>query len=126
MTPAIITSSADQTTAQAGFIVQNVTTATDSPGMADSQRGVELTQALVQTDLSIPVPTGELTRETLASANIQGMNFAWLSTYNCPSVLAISLLHEVSPLLLLTPWSESRFFNRDIKKINRKHSNYGL
>ena len=73
MTPAIITSTADQTNAQAGFIVQNVTTATDNPSMADNQRGVELTQALVQTDLSIPVPTGELTRESLASANIQGM-----------------------------------------------------
>ena len=73
MTPAIITSSADQTTAQTGFIVQNVTTATDNPSIADNERGVELAQALVQTDLSIPVPAGELSRESLVSANIQGI-----------------------------------------------------
>eukprot|EP00795_Rhopilema_esculentum_P013914 gene13914-4866_t len=47
MTPAVITSSADQTSTQAGFIVQNVSAATDNQGVVDSPRGVELAQALV-------------------------------------------------------------------------------
>lgn len=76
MTPAIITSSADQTNAQTGFIVQNVTTTTDGSSVADNPRGVELAQALVQTDLSIPVPGGEMTRESLATANIEGSYFS--------------------------------------------------
>ena len=68
MTPAIITSSADQP----GFIVQNVTTATEDDDVIDSQQGVELTQAVVQTDMSIPVPAGEISQESLATANIEG------------------------------------------------------
>ncbi|XP_065066633.1 cyclin-D-binding Myb-like transcription factor 1 isoform X2 [Rhopilema esculentum] len=74
MTPAVITSSADQTSTQAGFIVQNVSAATDNQGVVDSPRGVELAQALVQTDLSIPIPARDMTQEDLASANIQAMN----------------------------------------------------
>ena len=68
MTPAIITSSAEQ----AGFIVQNVTSTSEHDEVIDSQQGVELTQAVVQTDLSIPIPTGEISQESLAAANIEG------------------------------------------------------
>ena len=81
MTPAIITSSADQP----GFIVQNVSAATENDDVIDSQQGVELTQAVVQTDLSIPVPAGEISQESLAAANIEGKTFHEKLCIRCES-----------------------------------------
>ncbi len=74
MTSALITSGAtadqqQQQQSQTGFIVQNVT---DSHVVVSSSRHVELTQALVQTDLSIPIPAGEMSQENLTTANIEG------------------------------------------------------
>ena len=98
MTPAVITSSADQAPTQAGFIVQNVSAATENQGVVDSPRGVELAQALVQTDLSIPIPARDMTQEDLASANIQGN-------------------HAFAALILFRP-NSSNFVSRDEQLFN--------
>ncbi len=72
MASAIITSAADQQTGQTGYIVHNVVPVTEHNDGLNSSRDVELTQALVQTDLSIPIPTGDLTQESLSAANMEG------------------------------------------------------
>ena len=65
--------SGDELSYQGGYVLQSVDDRNDSQGSGEGAKSVELTQTMVQTDLSIPIPSGEISQEDLTAANIEGM-----------------------------------------------------
>eukprot|EP00794_Sanderia_malayensis_P006061 gene6061-6763_t len=103
MTHAIITSTADQQLQQqptshqtGGYIVHDVTTDVDNH-VNSNARNVELSQALVQTDLSIPIPAGEISEENLTAANIEAISDGMVVSLDHESPLTSATVARPSP-----------------------------